>query len=240
MTDTAPSGPGSPSTLSDLGPFFAVDLHDGQPQAPWRPVADLLADTAPRLEQVRAYLASGVGLDPSRVEPRVAASVMHLGLVARLVSPWVGLAAREDVLAPVGIDDLWWIPSLGGGFKLSVASAALTRERPVDLPGWAGGLVDDLLRPLTDAVPGSAAVLWGNTASAVNGAVVAASATRPALAPRLRTVADALLTAMPAADVHTGRVGTSAFRRRSCCLIYRVGGRASARSVCGDCVLAAS
>ena len=219
---------------------MAVHDGEGDPPAPWRPVAELLADPAPRVEQVRAYLASGVGVTPSAVEPRVAASVMHLGLVARLVSPWVGLAARDGALPPVSAHDLRWIPALGGGFDLSVASGALDRERPASLAAWAGGLVEDLLQPLLDAVHGSPAVLWGNTASAVNGAVLAGSAAHPELAARLRTVADALLAALPAPGVHSGRVGTRDFRRRSCCLIYRVGGAARPRALCGDCVLNAS
>ncbi|MBO1767116.1 MULTISPECIES: (2Fe-2S)-binding protein [unclassified Allobranchiibius] len=241
MTDARPFGPGSLDALRDLGPFFVVRTHgEGPPPAPWSPVTDLLADLAPRVEQVRAYLASGVGPDPSGVELRVAASVMHLGLVARLVSPWVGLAARDGILLPVGVDDLWWIPSLGGGFELSVASRALDRARPGPLDAWAVELVRDLLAPLVDAVQGSPSVLWGNTASAVNGAVIAGSATHPELSARLRTVADALLAGLPGpggAGVHTGRVGTSGFRRRSCCLIYRVGGDARPRAVCGDCIL---
>ncbi|MBO1753872.1 (2Fe-2S)-binding protein [Allobranchiibius sp. CTAmp26] len=242
MTDARPIGPGTLRTLGELGPFFAVTVLDqeGEPPAPWRPVAELLADPAARVEQVRAYLAAGVGVAPSAVEPRVAASVMHLGLVARLVSPWVGLAARDGVHLPVEVDDLWWIPSLGGGFELAVAPQAFARERPVSLTVWADALVHDLLRPLVDAVHGSPTVLWGNTASAVNGAAVAGSAAHPESASRLRIVADGLLAALPVPDVHTGQAGTPDFRRRSCCLIYRVGGAARPRALCGDCVLTAS
>ena len=80
-------------------------------------------------------------------------------------------------------------------------------------------------------------MVWGNTASAVNGAVLAASAASPELAPRLRTVADSLLRALPVTAVHTGRVGSSDFRRRSCCLIYRVSATERPRAVCGDCIL---
>ncbi len=229
------------SPLRELGPFFAVDTHDGDhPGGSWRPITQTLHDPdalGRRVEHLREYLAAGSGRSPADVQPRVAASVMHLGLVARLVSPWLGLAGLGRGLVVVRLADLWWVPATGSSFPLSVATAGIQRDRHGDAPSWAAAVVEHLLAPLAAAVPGSPRVLWGNTASAINGAVTAVGATRPDLLPSMRALAEALLRALPVDRLHTGQVGTSSFRRRSCCLLYRVAGGAP-HPVCGDCVLA--
>lgn len=226
--------------LRELGPFFSVQVHAAdQPSGPWRPIADTLDDpdaVSSRVEDIRGYLAAGSGRDPGDVEPRVAASVMHLGLVARLLSPWLGLAGLDGGLVAVRPVDLWWVPATGSGFPLSVAAGALSRRHHSEADSWAEAVVEDLLAPLVAAVPGSPVVLWGNTASAINGAVAAVGSTRPELVPATRNSANVLLRALPVDRVHTGEVGTNSFRRRSCCLLYRVAGDAP-RPVCGDCIL---
>ncbi len=80
----------------------------------------------------------------------------------------------------------------------------------------------------------SARVLWGNVASAANSAAQLIAGARPDLGEGAYRAADLIL-ADPRVDGGSLRSGT-AFRRSSCCLIYRVGGGRSA--ICGDCVLA--
>jgi ferric iron reductase protein FhuF len=77
-------------------------------------------------------------------------------------------------------------------------------------------------------------VLWGNVASAVNGAATMIAAARPDLASPAARAAATLLGQPVLAGTYQGRPLTG-FRRRNCCLIYRLS--PSAPAYCGDCVL---
>ena len=253
--------------VAALGPFFAFGTHpgDGRPDGPWRPMAELVEDPAVlrhRAEAVRGYLAAGSGRPPEALELRVGASVAQLGLVARLVSPAVGFAALYGGVLAVPLGELRWQPVLGGGFPLSLPEAALTAaltaalEQPEAGPGAVADrlgveLLDGPVRALVEAAAGlsvSRRVLWGNVASAVNGAAAALAAGAPGpVAVRARTLAG-LLQRQPAlrgasdpSGPGTGGGRGGGFRRRSCCLIYRAAppGAGGALPLCGDCVLAA-
>lgn len=168
-------------------------------------------------------------------EPRVCASLAQQGLAARLWSAALGCAAlygqvpdldprllRWDAAATAP-DDLW-----------------LTEVRP--LPGDAGTLAGTVLhahlQPLGEALtrrygvaPG---LLWGNAASALAGAARqldgwARANGRTGVADRATALTDALFGHPLLRD--TGARSGTAFRRRSCCLYYRVPGG----GVCGDC-----
>lgn len=78
-------------------------------------------------------------------------------------------------------------------------------------------------------------ILHGNTASAVNGAATMIIAARPDLTGRTGAIASLLLTHPPLREASTTTTD-GAFRRRSCCLIYRAapGNRGA---LCGDCAL---
>ncbi|MEV8550111.1 (2Fe-2S)-binding protein [Streptomyces glaucescens] len=170
-------------------------------------------------------------------EPRTAASVAHLGLAARLWSVALGCAVlygRLPVLDPGRLhwdagasapDDLW-----------------LPEVRPERRAGDPAALADAVLRahlvPLAAAVrarhrlaPG---LLRGNAASALAGAARtleqwARAHGRPEAAARTRALTAGLFADPLLAG--TGTLTGTAFRRRSCCLYYRVPGS----GVCGDC-----
>lgn len=223
--------------LTGLGPFFALDSHQSACKSPWQPLASLLeaAMLERRTAVVARSLASGAGLDPEQVEARVAGSVSQLGLMARLVAPWLGLAALGSP-PPMQLADLRWIPAAGSGFALSIDLTVLRSGRTLALADSVVVVTDALLAPVVQAIGGSPQVLWGNVASAANGAVSASRSTRPDLTAAMRRAATVLIEALPLAQMYTGEVGGAGFRRRSCCLLYRVGA-ASPRAVCGDCVL---
>jgi hypothetical protein len=124
------------------------------------------------------------------------------------------------------------------------------REAPPSLvaallsPGGAAPLrlAHELLAgPVTELVGEVAAmsvsplILWGNVASAINGAAAAIVRSRPDLAGQAGAAAGAALAFPALGAAFSGQPGTS-FRRRSCCLIYRLG---PAAGYCGDCVLGA-
>jgi hypothetical protein len=247
--------------VAALGPFFAIGTHpgDGRPAAPWRPMAELVEDPAVlrhRAEAVRGYLAAGAGRPPEALELRVGASVAQLGLVARLVSPAVGFAALYGGALAVPLGELRWQPVLGGGFPLSLPEEALAAalEQPGTGPGpladrLGAELLDGPVRALVEAVAGlsvSRQVLWGNVASAVNGAAAALAIGAPGpVAARARILAGLLqrqpaLRGASAPSVPGAAAGRGGgFRRRSCCLIYRAAppGAGGALPLCGDCVL---
>ncbi|MFF0430861.1 (2Fe-2S)-binding protein [Streptomyces sp. NPDC004327] len=215
---------------AQLGGFFA--LRTSPPaQAAHRPLAELYAgrDDAPltaRLDRVAATLGT-----PER---RVAASVAHLGLAARLWSTALGpaaLAGRFPDLAPDTLhwdgarsapDDLWW---------------SGTATRPGTVAGLRAAVVEAHLVPLHAALARdgriSPRLLWGNAGSALAGALRellrwARAHDRPDAAERAVALTRGLLGHPDLA----GTVRGPALRRTSCCLYYR----SASGGLCGDCV----
>ena len=224
--------------LAALGPYFAVDVHrPGSPvRPPWQPLGELTSSPgvlAGRISEVRERLAAAAGCPAAAVEFRVAASIAQLGLCARLLSPALGAAAAGRAL-PVDVAQARWIPALGGPFRLSLAEEALAAE-----PGAAAtaallaGPVTQIVRAV-EAMAVSSRVLWGNVASAVNGAATMIAAARPDLAGQAAEAAAALLGQPDLAGTYQGRP-LQGFRRRNCCLIYRL--LPERPAYCGDCVL---
>ncbi|QMU80287.1 (2Fe-2S)-binding protein [Streptacidiphilus sp. PB12-B1b] len=231
--------------LAALGPFFAVQAHAPTSEilAPWDSMAALVKDPqvlSNRVESVRSYLAAGSGRTSQELELRVAASVTHLGLAARLLSPALAMAVLHGTVLPWRLDRLRWQQVPGGMFPLSIA---LGQGHIGDVQTLADGLSDDVLHGalkdielMVAEMSVSARVLRGNVASAVNGAVGALASARPECAPRARLLASALLERPPLLGSATHDGTGHGFRRRSCCLIYRAA-PTGARAVCGDCVL---
>ncbi|HEV8222437.1 MAG TPA: (2Fe-2S)-binding protein [Streptosporangiaceae bacterium] len=202
---------------------------------PWLAFGELISPDGVRLraraEAVREALAGRGGCPVDAVPLRVAVSVMHLGLAARLIAPAVAAAALGD-LPRLGLeaDGLWWQDQLGRPVPLSVPVA--------DGNGKPPGVIDDLVAPLTEAagalVPVSPRVLWGNVASAVSGAAGQIAGQRPGLAPAAWAAAGDLA-GHPSLSQERSAPGPG-FRRSSCCLIYQLS-PGPARAICGDCVL---
>jgi hypothetical protein len=244
-----------------FGPYFALDqlgprgpLDGGERGADgWLPVAEL-ADPASvafnkRMVAVRTALAAGRAQPPEAVDPRVAVSVAQLGLCARLVAPALALTVAGD--GSITLDPRWifWRDVLGGPFPLGLdhplpAGDPATRGRPDRLAaGFTAGVLTPVVAPIVEAVaaahPVSRHVLWGNVASAVAGAAKMMGRAEPALAQPAWRVVDELCEGADGPLRGAGRrVDAIRFRRRSCCLIYRLA-QAGARAVCEDCVLAA-
>lgn len=178
-----------------------------------------------RVQAVRKALADRIDRQAADVAVRVAASVAHLGLVARVLSPVIGALALGRPPISVALENLWWQDHLGGPVPLSVTFGA---DEP--LPGSA---VEALTEAMAARFPVSTRVLWGNIGSAANSAARLVAAARPEQADSARAAADSVLTD---ARVDDGVLRTGPyFRRRSCCLFYRLTN--DRRAVCGDCVL---
>jgi hypothetical protein len=220
------------SVLADvagLGPYFTISSGPAAPGE--RPLADLRSDPRPLRDRV-AHVRRALGSDD-----RVAASLTFQGLAAQLVSAPYAAAVLHGVVPELTPTVLHRRRADDGGWVLRSSASAV-----VDLAGLAP-LLDALLAPLVAAlraeVPVSERLLWGNAASAVAAAKRLLVVQRPATADRAAQVAQDLLASgsfAGAGELHPprgpDRVWT--FRRRSCCLYYRVPGG----GLCDDCVLA--
>ncbi len=228
--------------VAALGPFFTVRTGVAESVDPtWRPLADLEADGPPLRSRI-AYVRRALGGDDA-VEPRVAASIALQGIAAVVVSPAFAAAVLHGVVPALSPDVLHWRDSTTG--PLALWAPAPTGTPVPDAPAAVealGRLYDAHLPALVDAVRSVTAVspkvLWGNVASVVAGTTRMVTTGRPEAARRAAAVGALLLDrgelagsgergAARAPDVHW------TFRRRSCCLFYRVPGG----GYCGDCVL---
>lgn len=222
--------------VAALGPFFAVGTDPAERVDPtWRPVTDLHADPEPLRARI-AHVRRALGGDD-----RVAASIAFQGLAARLVAPPLAAVAVHGVLPDLGPARLHWRPTATGPWPLWCAD-----PEAVGVGEDAGALaaaVEALVGPLVGAVRAQVAVservLRGNVASAVAGGKRLIGQQRPAAAQEAARVAAALLDGpLAGSGDRLSPVEPDvawSFRRRSCCLYYRVrdGG------LCGDCVLLA-
>ncbi|MEU0005305.1 (2Fe-2S)-binding protein [Streptomyces sp. NPDC006314] len=168
-------------------------------------------------------------------ELRVSASIAQQGLAARLWSVALGCAVLYGRLPDLDARLLRWDP-------LASAPDDLLLTEPRPLPGdaatLAGIVLHGHLEPLGAALRTrygiATGLLWGNAGSALAGAAReldrwARAHGRTDVADRVRALTDDLF-AHPLLRTTGIRTGT-AFRRRSCCLYYRVPGG----GVCGDC-----
>ncbi|RKT12015.1 ferric iron reductase FhuF-like transporter [Streptomyces sp. 1114.5] len=235
--------------LAAVGPYFALDTSPaGEPPEGFRPLPELYgtgpdAPLAARLRVVAQRLGTA--------EPRVAASILHLGLAARFWS--VGLGSAVLLGSVPTLEHAWVRIPDQGPLDLWTPLPPLTAPNPLTPPHspepvhpTPGPLADQLhravllgqLEPLAAAVravvPLSPRLLLGNAASALAGTLRVLDAHAPGAA---RALVAELLERPPLAGSGTLRSGPrgTAFRRTSCCLYYRVG---PGTGLCGDCCFA--
>lgn len=223
---------------AEVGPFFVLDRWT--PGAGWQPLTELVEGPDVLVERVaaaRQMLAERSGVEVDEIEERATASIVFLGLAARLVSPSFACAALGERVPDLRLDALWWLPVVGGPWPLARSA--------VDGSASTGGLAEELdariLRPIVAPVLEnfgrtfalSPQVLWGNVASSLAGALTMLRTARPDRADAATRLVGELLD-------HGTLQGTGdldpvapSFVRRSCCLFYRVPGA----GICGDCVL---
>ncbi|MEN8651802.1 (2Fe-2S)-binding protein [Streptomyces sp. 21So2-11] len=216
--------------VASVGGFFA--LRTEAPAGAHVPLARIYAgEGGPltfRVEKVAARLRA-----PER---RVAASIAHLGLAARLWSVAIGPAALYGEFLDLPAADLHWDADLTSPDDLWLAASRT-------LPGTADRIREVVqtghLVPLADALRRdgaiSPALLWGNAGSALAGATRelrtwARKNGRPEVGERAQRLAGELFRHPDLRG--TGTLHGAAFRRRSCCLYYRC----PSGGLCGDCV----
>ena len=206
--------------ISSYQGFFALPV--GGEAAGWHPVRQSYADGFTDLVDATARRYRTTDL-------RIAASLVHLGHATRLWSPLLACALGHGVVPD--LDDL---QRADDGAQLRLPAPV---GRAVDRPSAQllyRIVVIQHLKPLAAGlrVKLAPALLAGNIASALVGASRALLSARPDLRVPIVGITNSLLgTGMLAGSgIVTG--SDLDFRRRSCCLFYRVPGG----SVCGDCV----
>ena len=178
---------------------------------------------------------------------RVAASVAYLGLAARLLSPALGTALTRGVVPDLSWYRLRWRATPVGELALAVGPVG---GQPLAEPGdtaRADGirrLTRTTVVPVLDlgSLVGrlfgvSGRIIRGNAASALVGALVEAARSsrtdgRAAIGLATELMRQPELTGAGSFRA-PGSDPSASFRRRSCCLLYRVPGS----GFCGDCVL---
>ncbi|MEU1854103.1 (2Fe-2S)-binding protein [Streptomyces sp. NPDC019990] len=223
------------AALRPFGGFFVLRTA-GATAGSLPTLAQAYADASPDLDgNPLAFRIRKVANALRAPEPRVAASVAHQGLAARLWSVALGCAALYGRLPDLDARALHWDADGSAPDDLWLAHV---RPLPGDAPTIADVVLHGHLEPLSAALrvhhrlaPG---LLRGNAASALAGAAReldrwARRHDRTDLAARARDLAAQLLTHPLLTG--SGTLTGTAFRRRSCCLYYRVPGG----GVCGDC-----
>ncbi|GAA0665730.1 hypothetical protein GCM10010193_16460 [Kitasatospora atroaurantiaca] len=223
-----------------IGPYFSVrtSAQDAPPPVGFRPLRELYATgpDAPLAQKI----ASAAG-QLNTPEARVAASVVHLGLAARLWSVALATSALGATVPDLDPDRAHFLLPVGGPLDLWLPHPAVAHSDAPLLDRLHHTVVTSNLGPLATAVrtvaPVAPRLLDGNAASALAGTVRVLSADpelrRTGAAQAAASLARALLDRPPLFG--TGAftsAGPLRFRRNSCCLYYRVPGG----GVCGDCV----
>jgi hypothetical protein len=252
---------GALAAAAGAGPYFAIEPWvEG---AGWQPASLLASDPAvltARVTHARNVIAGRAGIAPAEVAERVAASIVFLGLAARMVSPLLGAAVLGGVVPYLTLDNLWWRAAGSGPVPLAAGPTTGWATGGWETGGWetggaaadgqsdtAAGLlsglcVEGMATPVADIFHTlfrlSPLVLRGNIASALTGAAGMLAMSFPDRADTAARLTARILALGPLRG--TGEyVQPDASQprrflvRRSCCLYYRVPGGGT----CGDCVL---
>lgn len=219
------------SELADvgrLGAYFVVDVDVGDAPG-WRPVSDLYADAGGALDSLVTAYADRLGTG----ERRVAASILFQGYAARLWSPVLGCVALGMPPPDLAARRLRWRyrPGEPLGLNLVAPEPAAEPVPPV--------IIREHLTPMVAALRRLTGVarnlLWGNASSALTGTLTALRLAGVGIGAATTVVCELLESApLRGAGMLTVTDGRPNFRRRSCCLYYRVPGG----GLCGDCCLA--
>jgi hypothetical protein len=218
-----------------LGPFFTIGTGAAPGRAgaaAERPLAALRADPAPLRDRI-AHVRGALGTDD-----RVAASLAFQGLAAQLVSAPYAAAVRHGAVPALTPESLHLRHSTGTGPGWTLRTDAAELVGADQLPAVLAGLLVPLVAAVRAHTSVAERLLWGNAASTVAAAQRLLVVRHPDAAGRAADVAGQVLSTPPLAGAGDllaprgpDRVWT--FRRRSCCLYYRVPGG----GLCDDCVL---
>ena len=208
------------SAVADYGGVFAITVG-GDDADGWRPIADGCADLIDAT--ARQY--------GTTTDRRIGASLVQFSFASRLWSPAIACALRHSI-----VPDFTGLQRARDSADLRLPDPTGMRIENEDRLSASlyEVVVQRNLKPLAEGLPVkvSSGLLYGNIASALVAATRALYALQPDLRDRATRLARALLGTQRLAGTGTVKYNL-AFRRRSCCLYYRVADGAK----CGDCGL---
>jgi hypothetical protein len=240
--------PSALTAAASAGPYF--ELEAWSPEVAWLPLSELASDAeavAERVSFARSVLEGGAGQPV--LHERVVASIVFLGLAARILAPPLAATVLGGVVPALTLATTWWQPSPGGPWPMALSPVTghhvgpLASPRELDtaaevLASVVLGVTEPVLASFAGSARVSRQVLWGNVASGLGGAAAMLGQARQDRAEIAAELAARMLRIGPLRG--TGelvRPGPGHWRRffvrRSCCLFYRVPGA----GYCGDCVL---
>lgn len=207
--------------IASYGGFFAITV--GGDPTDWIPVRRCY-------EQGCTDLVAKTTAGYRTTDLRIGASLVQFSHASRLWSPLLACALQHGVLP-----DLTDLQRRATGTELRLPV-------PVGEPVEHGQstarqlyrlVITEHLEPLAAGlrVKMAPGLLYGNAAAALVAAALELARTRPELRDDVCGVTESLLSTGQLAD--TGELTGLTFRRRSCCLYYRVPGGSN----CGDCAL---
>ena len=206
------------------GPFFELAIVAASSPGQWRHSRMAYADLA----GLAAAYAARLGTR----EPRVTASILHLDAAARLWSPVMACGLLHGVVPDLS----GLLVTAGSPIRFGIRDpAGWAAPTPADLAELSAATVEGQLRRIAAALPArlTAGLLRGNSASAMTGALGELVRANPRLAGPARQLAGLLLSTAGLRGSGDLTDAALSFRRRSCCLYYRVPGG----GLCGDCCL---
>lgn len=209
-----------------VGPYFSVGTDPDVADDPlWRPFTELQGRALP--DQIAT-----VRLRIGATEPRVAASILFQGIAGRLWSPVLATAAVHVTVPDLDPARTYWRAASPGPIVLAAPGAGgLLADSDVVRRVVADRYLRPLVAAVRSATPVAEGLLWGNAASALVGALTVLAQAHPRPAVTGRRLVEELLGTPPLRG--TGVLESRGFRRRSCCLYYRIPGGGK----CGDCAL---
>ncbi len=230
--------------LSPYGPFFALDVFADPAAAVAQGAVRVAGDDLDRLLAQRIARTQAAVGSPDR---RASASLVHLDLVSRLLSPALGAAVGDGAdgrLLPL-TPGATWCRTTDAGVRFGIAEDGVQLADAGGEPTTAAKVFADTVLPTVERVTAAVEadtplprhVRRSNVASAVGGAVTVVAAVGPHLADRARGLFGALLDG----DLADGGrlVGSPPrFVRNGCCLYYRLPAGRGRGGLCGDCILA--
>jgi hypothetical protein len=208
-----------------IGAYFVVDVGDA---SGWRPVRDLYEDVGGALDALVTAYAGRLRTG----ERRVAASILFQGYAARLWSPVLGCVALGMPPPDLSTRRLRWRYRPGQPVGLNLATPRPAAEPVPPM------IVHEHLTPMATALYRLTGVarnlLWGNASSALAGTLTALHLAGVRINAAAAVVRGLLESApLRGTGVLTLTGERPDFRRRSCCLYYRLPGG----GLCGDCCL---
>jgi ferric iron reductase protein FhuF len=224
-----------------IGDFFALD-RPGLSGIPLRTLVESAAQYDDRIAATGHALARLLDVDPEQLPRRAIASLVFLGISARLVAPALAAAVIDRVIPQLTLDNVNAAELSDGRVVLQLTRFQAIRHSrtagPAELADLIGEhLLEGQIARLVAAFATRDALhprlLWGNVASSVASAARLIDRHHPGHAATTNETARLLLdrTPLSACGSLTQDADVVHYHRRSCCLYYQFPNAGT----CGDC-----